>query len=258
MSSRIMVTSFSARPPRRIALCLGLLALAGARAQFPGGPPAPPKTAKAAALYDITGYWVSVVTEDWRFRMVTPPKGDYTGVLLNPQGRKLADAWDPAKDETAGEQCKSYGAPILMSVPGRLHVTWQDDQTLKMESDAGEQTRLFHFAAANDQGPTWQGFSKALWERVPVGRGVPPVGSLKVITTRLRPGYLRKNGVPYSANTTLTEYFDLVTERNGDAYLVVTTTVEDPVYLVQPYLTASHYRKQPDAKGWNPKPCSAR
>src|SRR5579871_3946576 len=120
-----------------------------------GGAPEPPKTAKAAALYDITGYWVSVVTEDWRFRMVTPVKGDYTGVMLNEQGRKLADAWDPAKDEAAGEQCRSYGAPNLMRVPGRLHITWQDDQTLKIESDAGQQTRVLHFAAADDQGSGW-------------------------------------------------------------------------------------------------------
>jgi hypothetical protein len=244
-----------------LAASLGFIGAAGAYGQGRagrGGPPAPPKTAKAAALYDITGYWVSVVTEDWRFRMVTPVKGDYTGVTLNEQGRKLADAWDPANDEAAGEQCRSYGAPNLMRVPGRLHITWQDDQTLTVEADAGRQTRVLHFASADDAGSSWQGYSKALWEMVPAGRGVTPVGSLKVVTTHLKPGYLRKNGVPYSANTTLTEYFDRVNEPNGDAYLSVTTTVEDPVYLAQPFLTASHFRKQPDAKGWNSTPCSAR
>jgi hypothetical protein len=244
-----------------LAASLGFIGAAGAYGQGRagrGGPPEPPKTAKAAALYDITGYWVSVVTEDWRFRMVTPVKGDYTGVTLNQQGRKLADAWDPANDEAAGEQCRSYGAPNLMRVPGRLHITWQDDQTLTVEADAGRQTRVLHFASADDAGSSWQGYSKALWEMVPVGRGVTPVGSLKVVTTHLKPGYLRKNGVPYSANTTLTEYFDRVNEPNGDAYLSVTTTVEDPVYLAQPFLTASHFRKQPDAKGWNSTPCSAR
>jgi hypothetical protein len=247
-------------------LCAALIATLGALAgsasgqgRGRGGAPEPPRTPKAGALYDITGYWVSVVTEDWRFRMVTPPKGDYTGVALNEQGRKIADAWDPAKDEAAGEQCKSYGAPTLMRVPGRLHITWQDDQTLKFESDSGQQTRLLYFSpGANEQGGGWQGFSRALWEMVPVGRGVAPVGSLKVVTMHLKPGYLRKNGVPYSANTTLTEYFDRVNEPNGDAYLVLTTTVEDPVYLAQPFLTASHYRKQPDATGWNPTACSAR
>jgi hypothetical protein len=241
-----------------LAAGLGCIALVCAQGQGRGGPPLPPKTGREAALYDITGYWVSVVSEDWRFRMVTPLKGDYTGIALNQAGRKLADAWDPAKDEAAGEQCKSYGAPNLMRVPGRLHITWQDDQTLKIEADAGQQTRMMHFAAADDPGSSWQGFSKAQWEMVPVGRGVTPVGSLKVVTTHLKPGYLRKNGVPYSANTTLTEYFDQVKEPNGDAYLVVTTTVEDPAYLAQPFLTATHFRKQPDGKGWNPTSCSAR
>jgi hypothetical protein len=252
--------SSAQRTPVRlmVTICLGLAALTNGRAQGPGGSPAGPKTPKAAALYDITGYWVSVVTEDWRFRMVTPPKGDYTGVFLNDQGRKLADAWDPAKDEAAGEQCKSYGAPNLMRVPGRLHITWQDDQTLKVESDAGQQTRFLHFAFADVPGPSWQGSSKAVWEIVPVGRGASAVGSLKVETDHLKPGYLRKNGVPYSTNTTLTEYFDRVTESKGDAYLVITTTVEDPVYLARPFLTASHFRKESDAKGWNPTSCSAR
>ena len=77
-------------------------------AQGRGGRPAGlPTTPKVAAPVDLTGYWVSIVTEDWRWRMVTPPKGDYSSVPLNPEGRKVADAWDAAKDEAAGEQCKS-------------------------------------------------------------------------------------------------------------------------------------------------------
>jgi hypothetical protein len=73
--------------------------------------------------------------------MVTPAKGDYQGVPMTPDARKIADAWDPAKEEASGDLCKSYGAPALLRVPGRLHVTWQDDQTLRMDSDAGKQTR---------------------------------------------------------------------------------------------------------------------
>src|ERR1700748_2897663 len=105
-----------------------------------GGPPPAPLTPKANAPEDITGYWVSIVTEDWRFRMVTPAKGDYASLPLNPEGRKVADAWDPAKDEAAGEQCKSYGAPGLMRVPGRVHITWQDDEAVKIENDGGNET----------------------------------------------------------------------------------------------------------------------
>src|ERR1700691_205357 len=96
-----------------------------------GGPPPAPLTPKANAPEDIAGYWVSLVTEDWRFRMVTPAKGDYASVPINPAGRKVADAWDPAKDEAAGDQCKSYGAAAIMRVPGRIHITWQDESTLK-------------------------------------------------------------------------------------------------------------------------------
>src|SRR5262245_2112361 len=86
-----------------------------------------PQTARAAAPIDLTGYWVSVVTEDWRFRMVTPARGDYQGVPMTPAARAVADTWDPEKEEAAGDLCKSYGAPALLRVPGRLHVTWQDD-----------------------------------------------------------------------------------------------------------------------------------
>ena len=121
---------------------------------------------RAAAPIDLTGYWVSVVTEDWKFRMVTPPKGNYSGVPLNAEGRKVADTWDPAKDEASGNQCRSYGAAGLMRVPGRLHITWDNDTTMKVEADAGTQTRVFHFGGTVPQGtePSWQGYSIAGWE----------------------------------------------------------------------------------------------
>ena len=122
-----------------------LIACGLVRLEAQRGNPQPPRAPRAAAPIDLTGYWVSIVTQDWRWRMVTPAKGDYQGIQMTPEGRKIADAWDPAKDEAAGEQCKSYGAPALMSVPGRLHITWQDDTTIKVDADAGLQTRLLRF-----------------------------------------------------------------------------------------------------------------
>src|SRR6202047_3125683 len=101
------------------------------------------RTAKTVAPIDLTGYWVAVVTEDWRWRMVTPAKGDYQSVPITIQAQKAAEAWDTAKDDAAGEQFKSYGAPGLMRAPTRLHITWQDDSTLKVESDYGTRTRVF-------------------------------------------------------------------------------------------------------------------
>jgi hypothetical protein len=246
-------------------------------AQRGAGPPVVPATPKAAAPIELTGYWVSVVTQDWRWRMVTPAKGDYMYIPMNLEAKKVADAWDPAKDEAAGEQCKSYGAPALMSVPGRLHITWQDDSTLKVDTDAGMQTRLLHFGdwkAARGAPPTWQGDSVAQWQMprpnvplllrpVPRTAGstparVPTGGSLKVVTTRLRPGYLRKNGVPYSASTVLTEYWDLFKRSNGDQWIAITTQIEDPVYLREPRLIALQFRKETDGTKWDPTPCSSR
>ena len=248
-----------------------------------GGQPAAPAVPRAAAPIDLTGYWVSLVTEDWLYRMVTPAKGDTASVPLNNQGKQAAAAWDPAKDEAAGEQCKSYGAAAIVRVPGRLHIQWQDDNNLKIDFDAGTQTRLLHFGgtppASGDAG--YQGYSVASWEGLgrggrgvfglpgggagltggpEVAKGPPPVrpGSLKVVTTRMKPGYLRKNGVPYSANTVLTEYFDKVTEPDGETLLIVSTIVDDPQYLNQQFLTSTHFKKEPDGAKWNPSACSSR
>ncbi len=205
---------------------------------------------------DLTGYWVSVIAEDWKFRMVTPKKGMYDSLPLNAEGRRAGDAWDPARDEAAGEQCRSYGAANIMRVPGRLHITWETNDTLRIDTDAGMQTRLLHFGAAPPPGePSWQGHSVAQSE---YAAARAQTGNLKVITTNMRPGYIRKNGAPYSGKAVVTEYFDVNILPNGDQWLTVTTKVEDPVYFSRPYLTSSDFKKLPNANGWNPAPCSAR
>jgi hypothetical protein len=225
---------------------------------------APPVSPRQGAPIDLTGYWVSVVIEDWEYRMVTPSKGVFDAVPLNAEGLKIAKTWDPARDEAAGEQCRAYGAAAIMRVPGRLHTTWQDDNTLKIETDAGTQTRLFRFgaaasAAASAPGePTWQGHSVAQWINAGGGRGAPTRGSLKVVTTNLRPGYIRKNGPPYSSRATITEYFDLHAMPNGDQWLSLTSKVEDPGYFTRPYITSTDFKKLPNAAGWNPTPCSVK
>jgi hypothetical protein len=212
------------------------------------------------------------VSEDWRWRMVTPPKGDYANIPLNAEGRKIGDGWDPGKDEAAGEQCKGYAAPAIMREPGRLRISWQDDTTLKMETDAGMQTRLFRFGRVEQPAGTteWQGYSVARWEQPPratAGLGIP-LGlapragtrgrSLEVRTTQIRPGYLRKNGVPFSANAVLTEYFDLFKEPNGPDWFVVTSVVQDPQYLNSPWVTTSHFKKEPDGSKWKPTACTVK
>jgi hypothetical protein len=252
----------------RITLVL-LVSLAVAKAvhaQGPRRPSGPPPTAQAAAPIDLTGYWESVVTQEWRFRMVTPRPGDYQSIPLRPVGIQVMDAWDPAKDTAAGLQCKSFGAPMIMVDPGHLHITWQDDQTLRVETDAGEQTRLFHFtpSMAAAHGPkSWQGYSEAEWQLSPRGRGAgskPLWGALKVTTSDLKAGYLRKNGVPYSEQAQLLEYIDLVRipQASGQWVMAVDTeTVTDPVYLTRTLVTTAQFLKQPSDAGWEPSPCSA-
>jgi hypothetical protein len=224
-----------------------------------GGRGGPPQAPREAAAIDLTGYWVSVITEDWKFRMVTPKKGVYETLPLNAEARKIGDSWDPARDEAAGEQCRAYGAANIMRMPTRLHITWEDANTLKVETDAGTQTRLFRFGAAGSPAgePSWQGRSVASWQYAP-GRGTPRRGSLKVITANLRPGYVRRNGAPHSKDAVVTEYFDVNALPNSDTWLTVTTRVEDPMYFTRPYLTSSDFKKLPSSAGWNPTPCAAR
>jgi hypothetical protein len=262
-----------------VALVVAAVGGASGRAQGPGATPAGaegaaaapavPATAQAGAPIDLTGYWVSVVSEDWRWRMVTPPKGDYASIPITLAGKQRADTWDPAKDAASGNACRGYGAPGLLRLPSRLHITWGDAQTLKVDVDTGEQTRLLRFGGKPVPAgpPTWQGVSQAVWEyprrsnavATAAGPETPrPGGNLKVVTTRLRPGYLRKNGVPYSGDAVLTEYWDLSHERNGDWWLVITAVVHDPVNLQTDWITSLNFKKEADGAKWDPTPCEAR
>jgi hypothetical protein len=219
----------------------------------------PPRSGRAAAPIDFTGYWVAEITEDWRWRMVTPAKGDWESVPMTPAAEKAASNWDPARDEAAGEACRSYGAPALMRAPTRLNISWQDDNTLKVDTDHGRQTRLLRFNDSRPASgaPSWQGESRAQWQLRGGRGGQPGTGSLKVVTTRLRPGYLRKNGVPYSANTVFTEYWDLIKSRNGDLRILMLLKVEDPANLTEPWVVPVHFKKEPNGSKWDPTPCSA-
>jgi hypothetical protein len=229
----------------------------GGRAGGPAAATAPqaPLTAQASAAIDLVGNWVSVVTEDWRWRMVTPPKGDFASVPLNAE--RVTNTWEPSMDG----QCQAYGMAGLMRMPTRLRISWQDPQTLRIETDAGVQTRLLRFdpAAVKPTSRSLQGFSVATWERVGGARRgggpPPPGGSLKAITTMLTPGWLRRNGVPYSQDATVTEYFDRFTAPNGDEWFSVTTIVDDPKYLNQAFVTSTHFKKEPDGSKWSPAPC---
>jgi hypothetical protein len=250
---------------------------------------ATPQTPRSAAPIDLTGYWVAVVTEDWRHRMATPRKGDFESLPLNAEGRRVANEWNLEADNSAGLQCKAFGVGSLMRQPGRLHITWADDDTLKVEFDAGTQTRLLELGTMQPPAgePTWQGFSRAEWQRPPggsqnpvraqIGNSTGPIapggggrgqrggpapsaaltegGSLKVSTTGFRAGYLRKNGVPYSEAATITEYFHRLPDTGSGDWLHVLTIVEDPRYLNDAFMTSTHFKREPNGSKWNPTEC---
>jgi hypothetical protein len=288
-----------------VIVCACLVTAALVQAQGRGG--GPPPTAKAIAPIDLTGYWTAVVTEDWHVRMLTPSKGDFgsgvAGTIENPgvgfvgagpnpaaQGNipynttaaQTAMKWDPAKDEAEGNACKAYGAPGIMRQPTHLHITWQDDSTLKVEADYGTQTRLFHFAPPATQGrldygnatllparpskleppagvePSVQGYSAAQWTIMGGSGNFERGGNLKVATSRLKPGYYWKNGMPYTGNAAVTEYFRTMELPDRSQWIRYTQVVDDPEYLTQPWIVNYAFKKLPDGSKWNPTPCSVK
>ncbi len=288
-----------------VIVCACLVTPALVQAQGRGG--GPPPTAKAGAPIDLTGYWSAVVTEDWHVRMLTPSKGDFgsgiAGTIENPgvgfvgagpnpaaQGNipytaaaaQVAMKWDPAKDEAEGNACKAYGAPGLMRLATHLHITWQDDNTLKVDADYGTQTRLFHFAPPATQGrldygnatflpvrpskleppagvePSVQGYSIAQWTIMGGSGNFERGGNLKVATSRLRPGYYWKNGMPYTGNAAVTEYFRTMELPDRSQWIRYTQVVDDPEYLTQPWIVNYAFKKLPDGSKWSPTPCSVK
>jgi hypothetical protein len=251
-----------------IALAASTLAATAGAQPRRGAEAGAPATARAAAPIDITGHWVSLITDDWVYRMITPAKGDVSYVPLNAEGRRVAEAWDPARDEAAGEQCKGYAAPAIMRLPSRVEIRWQDDDTLTLDVDTGMQTREFHFDQSEPQvARSWQGWSTASWQLSgtteqfypgPTSLGqLKRAGSLKVDTNNLRAGYLRKNGVPFSEDAFMTEYYNLIVENDGNQYLVIQTFVADPRYLTGHFVRTLQFKREPDGSKRNPVPCSA-
>jgi hypothetical protein len=238
------------------------LTFTGVQSQAQFGAPPDTRSPRERALIDITGQWVAVVNEDWRWRMITAPVGDTSSIPMNAEGRALATAWDLEKDIAEDNLCRAFGAPGLIRQPTRLRVSWENDATMRFDFDAGRQSRLLHFNAQQaPEAHTLQGYSAASWYKQRVTRGVlggggAQGGSLHVLTSQLSPGYLRPNGVPYSDQTTMTEYFHTFTlPDGGDSWLVVTTVIEDPVYLTQALIMSTQFKKENGRSGWNPRDC---
>ena len=93
----------------------------------------------------------------------------------------------------------------------------------------------------------------------PLRLAVPNKGSLSQAASDMlrEAGYAQRNGVPYSANAVVTEFFNRTNEPNGDSWLVVTTTIEDPQYLTARWTRSSHFKKLADGAAFIPQSCEA-
>lgn len=251
-------------------------------AQPPGsrGTAAAPPSARDQAPWDPSGYWVSLITQNWRWRMVVVGPGDYIGIPINAAAKKIADTFDRAAAEAAGKQCEAHGGGIVMDLPERIHISWPDANDLRVDTDTAMQTRLLHFVSARMAGragaqaaspsqpaeiqPSLQGYSVARWvlpgggQRFGASGGAPHshYGSIQVTTDHMLPGLLRTNGIPYSADAKKTEWWDLRQESAGEQWLVISTTLVDPQYLTRPYVYDPIFQKEADGAKWDPTPCS--
>ena len=259
------------------AACLSLLAvvaIAEGGQRGAGAPPAAAATGKAGAPVDLTGYWVSLVTEDWIERMSpdSPPSGtggrDAGDRAAGGAGGRGRGAAAPA----GADPCRVYGAGGSMRVPGRLNISWVDDNTLKIEMDAGTQTRTLRFGQATAPAQrSLQGSSVATWETgaraggfggFPGGGGggggrggaapaAPRWGQLKIVTTNTTGGYLLSSRNTYTENAVITEYFAAHSDFGTD-YLTVVTSIEDGG---NPRIVSSTFKKEPNGSKFKPTGC---
>lgn len=194
----------------------------------------------AYAQADLAGMWAQRFHEELPERGEGPEIGDYTGLPVNDAARLRADSWDASKWTVPERQCEPHPADYAPRGPANLRigrtvdpvsqevVSWDvtvmwslQQRTIFMDGRSHPSPNAQH---------SWQGFSTGEWDG----------DMLKVTTTHLKEGWVRRNGLPRSDKATLTEYFI----RNQD-YLTLVTIVDDPVYLTEPLVRTSDWVLDP-------------
>jgi hypothetical protein len=185
---------------------------------------------------DLAGGWIAKPHEDLPERGQGPEIGDYTGMPINDAARMKADAWDSQRWEMIEHECTEHPADYGPRGPANMRV-WADMdpftkgiRTWHMELMYMLPLRSFYMDGRphpSKYAPhTWQGFSTAEWEG----------DKLKVTTTHLKEGWIRRNGLPRSEVATLVEFYI----RHHDV-LTVVTHVKDPIYLTEPFIRTSSW-----------------
>lgn len=194
----------------------------------------------AFAQRDLAGTWAQRFHEDLPERGAGPEIGDYTGLPINDAARLRADSWDAGKWTVPERQCEPHPADYGPRGPANLRIVSTVDP-ISQDVIAWNVTVMWSLQqrtiymdgrphpSANAQ-HSWQGFSTGEWEG----------DMLKVTTTHLKEGWVRRNGLPRSDKATLTEYF-----IRNDNYLTLVTAVDDPVYLTEPLVRTSDWVLDP-------------
>jgi len=204
----------------------------------------------AFAQMDLAGEWAPQFHEDQPERLGGPDVGDYAGLPINDAARMMADAWNADILSVPEHQCKPHPSDYSPRGPAQLQI-WKEVDPVSREViawrthiqwQAPERWIYMDGRPHPDEfaAHTWQGFSTGEW----IGQ------ILKVTTTHLKKGWIRRNGVPRSDQAELTEYF----WRHGD-YLTWTVIINDPMYLTEPMLRSSDFRWSPGQNVGN-YPCT--
>ena len=205
----------------------------------------------ALAQTDLAGHWVVRQHEDWQERGPGPEIVDYTGLPINDDARARALTYSPSALSLPERQCLYYAPHYNAIGPFGLEI-WADT-----DPDTGRVV-AWNIGAFIDKaintiwmddrphpGPnglhTFAGFTTGHWEG----------NTLVAYMTHYKEGYLRRNGVPTSDQSTMTMYFT----RHGDM-LTMLEVIEDPVYLTEPFLVSRNWVLDPNANMTRvPAPC---
>ncbi len=204
---------------------------------------------QAFAQFDISGYWRALIHEDQPERIPGPDIMEYVGLPINEAARLAGMSWDPAQLAMPEFQCRphpsDYGSrhsnlrvwqevnpASQQTTAWRTHREWQEpERTIHMEQLERPASYAPH---------TWQGFSLGTWDG----------NMLNILTTDLKRGYIRRNGIPRSDEGELQEYY-----IRHDEFLTIIAIVKDPVYLTEPFIRTSNYIIDP-ALSIAPYPCN--
>jgi len=204
----------------------------------------------ALAQIDFAGEWQPVFHEDQPERGPGPEIGDYLGLPINEAARLRGDSWDASLLTVPEHQCKPHPSDYGMRGPANTriwkevdaatqqlialhtHISWQaPERTIWMDG----RPHPPEFAAH-----TWQGFSTGKWEG----------NVLTITTTHLKNGWIRRNGIPRSANAVVTEHW----ARHGD-HLMWMVVINDPTYLTEPFVRTTDFVMNPQ-QVITPYPCA--